>query len=113
SKTSLRSLLRKYAPRAHGRIEQAITEALAEQTVVIAGSSAADQVLKTLAAQLGQNMADRAALEEQFTAELDAHPLGPILTSMPGIGVRTGMKILIEINSLDQFKSAGHLAACA
>src|SRR5690625_5005998 len=113
SRASLRSLLRKHAPRAYGRIQQAITDALAEQTVVIAGSNSADQVLKTLGAQLGQIMASRAALEEQFVAELDAHPLGTILTSMPGIGVRTGMKILIEISDLGRFESAGHLAAYA
>src|SRR5690625_2223877 len=113
SRASLRSLLRKHAPRAHERIQQAITDALAQQTVVIAGSSAADQVLKTLGTQLAQNMADRAALEEQFTVELDAHPFGPILLSMPGIGVRTGLKILIEINNLDRFENAGHLAAYA
>src|SRR5699024_4986989 len=52
-------------------------------------------------------------LEEQFTVELDAHPFGPILLSMPGIGVRTGLKILIEINNLDRFENAGHLAAYA
>src|SRR5699024_10524275 len=87
--------------------------ALSEQRVVIAGSNAADQVLKTLGAQLQANQTARRELEEQFTAELDAHPLGPVLISMPGIGVRSGMNILIEINNLDRFESAGHLAAHA
>src|SRR5699024_5351340 len=72
SRTSLRALLRKHAPRAHGRILDAIADALSEQSVVIAGSSAADQVLKTLGAQLQANQTARRDLEEQFTAELDA-----------------------------------------
>lgn len=32
---------------------------------------------------------------------------------MPGIGVRTGIKILLEIGDLDQYRSPGHLAAYA
>lgn len=44
---------------------------------------------------------------------LDAHPLAQVLTSMPGIGVRTAALILLEIGDASAFKSAGHLAAYA
>lgn len=40
-------------------------------------------------------------------------PFGPILTSMPGVGVRTGIKILLEVGDIDRFPTPGHLAAYA
>ena len=44
---------------------------------------------------------------------LDAHPLAPVLTSMPGIGVRTAARILLEVGDGSTFPTAGHLAAYA
>jgi transposase len=41
-----------------------------------------------------------------------AHPLHPVLTSMPGVGVRTAARLLIDVASR-AFASAGHLAAYA
>ncbi|MFR9753822.1 transposase, partial [Nocardia sp. 004] len=41
------------------------------------------------------------------------HPLAEVLTSMPGIGVRTGTRILLEIGDGTAFASAGHLASYA
>lgn len=44
---------------------------------------------------------------------LDEHPLPPVLISMPGIGIRTAARILLEVGDGSAFKSAGHLAAYA
>lgn len=44
---------------------------------------------------------------------LDAHPLAQVLTSMPGIGVRTGARILLEVGDGTTFPTSGHLAAYA
>ena len=44
---------------------------------------------------------------------LDAHPLARVLTSMPGIGVRTAARILLEIGDASAFKTSAHLAAYA
>lgn len=44
---------------------------------------------------------------------LDAHPLAKVLTSMPGIGVRTGARILLEVGDGSGFPTSGHLAAYA
>nr|GLK33500.1 hypothetical protein GCM10017611_03420 [Rhodococcus wratislaviensis] len=44
---------------------------------------------------------------------LDDHPLSPVLTSIPGIGVRTAARILIEVGDGSAFPSAAHLAAYA
>ena len=44
---------------------------------------------------------------------LDAHPLASVLTSMPGIGVRTAARILLEVGDGTAFATPGHLAAYA
>jgi transposase len=44
---------------------------------------------------------------------LDAHPLAGVLTSMPGVGVRTAARILLEVGDGSSFPTAGHLASYA
>ena len=44
---------------------------------------------------------------------LDDHPLAEVLTSMPGVGVRTAARILVEVGDASSFPSTGHLAAYA
>jgi transposase len=44
---------------------------------------------------------------------LEAHPLATVLISLPGIGVRTAARILIDVGDASRFPTAGHLAAYA
>ncbi len=44
---------------------------------------------------------------------LDAHPLAKVLTSMPGVGVRTGARIRLEVGDRSAFATARHLASYA
>ncbi len=44
---------------------------------------------------------------------LDDHPLSQVLMSMPGVGVRTAARILLEVGDGSAFASAAHLAAYA
>ena len=113
SSRALHTLIRKHAPRAHQRIFDAIATALSEQSVIVPGSAAADQVLKLRGRQLLETLTARADLGHQFQEALRAHPFGPLLTSMPGIGARTGIKILLEIGNPANYLNAGHLAAYA
>lgn len=55
----------------------------------------------------------RRALEAQINALLEAHPLSPVLTSMPGVGVRTAAVLLVTVGDGTGFPSAAHLAAYA
>ena len=55
----------------------------------------------------------RAELAEQFETELGKHPDGPILMSLPGVGCRTAVTMLVEIFGIDGFANAGHLAVYA
>lgn len=55
----------------------------------------------------------RKLLAGQIEELLEAQPLSNVLTSMPGVGVRNGARILIEIGDGSTFPTAGHLAAYA
>ncbi|WP_033196659.1 IS110 family transposase [Agromyces italicus] len=102
----------KRAPR-KGRVWAAeITAALREQTVVVIGTSAAGTVLPRLAEQLAGLRRQRDEIAAEVEQLVAAHPLHPVLTSMPGVGVRTAARLLTEITG-KEFLTAGHLAAYA
>ncbi|MEU6854574.1 transposase, partial [Actinacidiphila alni] len=61
----------------------------------------------SLTAVLDQRKLPAARTEEL----LEDHPLSKVLTSMPGVGVRTGARILIDVGDGSAFPTAGHLAA--
>ena len=102
--------LLKNAPR-KGRVWAAeITAALAEQIVVVTGTNAAALVLPRLAAQLAGLRRQRDEIAIEVEKIVDTHPLQPVLTSMPGVGVRTAARLLTEVTT-KSFPTAGHLAA--
>jgi transposase len=87
----------KYAPRVGAKLVDAIMTALDEQTVVVPGTAAAETVLPRLADALREVLHSRDELAKQVAEILDAHPLAEILISMPGIGIRTSARILLEV----------------
>ena len=113
SKSRLLKVITKAYPHRAQDFADAITAALAEQTVTVAGTAAAEQVLPQLAASLRQTLDQRHALAAQIEQVVDAHPLAEVLTSMPGVGVRTAARILLDVGDASQFPTAGHLAAYA
>ncbi|MFT7839484.1 IS110 family transposase [Saccharothrix sp. BKS2] len=102
-----------HAPRLGDKLVTAILAALDEQSVVVPGTTAADTVLPRLADSLKTVLLQRKQVAAEVEGILDAHPLAGVLTSMPGIGVRTAARILPEIGDATGFKSSGHLAAYA
>ncbi|ATY13528.1 IS110 family transposase [Amycolatopsis sp. AA4] len=102
-----------HAPRMGDNLVAAIMTALDEQTVTVPGTTAADTVLPRLADSLKTVLQQRKAVAGQVEGILDAHPLAGVLTSMPGIGVRTSARILLEIGDASGFASSAHLAAYA
>jgi transposase len=70
------------------------------------GSQSRDSARRDLLRQRDQ-------VAEQVEGMLDAHPLAGVLTSMPGIGVRTAARILLEVGDGTSFPTSGHLAAYA
>ena len=113
TKSKLLRVITKAYPRNAQAFADAITTALGEQTVIVAGTAAAEQVLPKLAASLRQVLDQRAELALQVEKVVDAHPLAEVLTSMPGVGVRTAARILLDVGDASQFPTAGHLAAYA
>ena len=107
------ALLRANAPRIHTTLHTELTQALGAQTVVIAGTTAAGRVLASIIKQLDATLTERTQLLTELEDGLDAHPLGKVLTSMPGVGVRTALKLLTIIGDGAAFPTAGHLAAYA
>jgi transposase len=89
-----------------------IHQALSEQTVVVLGTQAASIVLPRLAQQLAALRIQRDEVAKEVERLVLAHPLHPVLTSMPGVGVRTAARLLIDVASR-AFASAAHLAGYA
>lgn len=101
------------APRSYEKLLNAVTDALADQTVIVPGTRAAELVLPKLATTLAGLLDQREQAAKQIEEMLDVHPLSKVLTSMPGIGVRTGARILLEVGDGSAFPTSGHLAAYA
>ena len=110
--TRMATRLLKLAPRMGRRLAEEITQALTEQTVVVVGTNAAATVLPRLAEQLAALRRQRAEIAVVVDKLVDTHPLSPVLTSMPGVGVRTAARLLTEVAG-KHFESSGHLAAYA
>jgi transposase len=104
--------LLKLAPRMGRRLAEEITQALSEQTVVVVGTNAAATVLPRLAEQLAALRRQRSEIAVVVEKLVEAHPLSPVLTSMPGVGVRTAARLLTEVVG-KSFETSGHLAAYA
>jgi transposase len=102
-----------HAPRMGDKLVAAIWAALDEQTVTVPGTAAADTVLPRLADSLKTVLQQRKQVATEVEEILDAHPLAGVLISMPGIGVRTAARILLEIGDASSFASSAHLAAYA
>ena len=95
-KARIDARLKKHGARRHAAWAQQVCEALKKQTVTVAGTDAAGAVLPHLARQLISLHAQRADIADRVETLVEAHPLYPVLTSMPGIGVRTAAVFLAE-----------------
>lgn len=109
----LQSVARPLAPRMFERLIEDLLTALDEQTVVVPGTEAAALIVPSLAGSLRAVLDQRKFLEKRIQELLDEHPLSKILTSMPGIGTRTGARILIDVGDASAFPTAAHLASYA
>jgi hypothetical protein len=99
SQKQLAVRLIKLAPRMGSVRATEILQALAEQTVVVHGTQAARVVLPRLAQQLAALRAQREDVAKEIERLVLAHPLNPVLTSMPGVGIRTAARLLLDVVS--------------
>ncbi|BDB62800.1 MULTISPECIES: IS110 family transposase [Rhodococcus] len=112
-KRRLTTLATKHAPRMGARLAEEILAALDAQTVTVPGSNAAEIVLPKLADSLKEILQQRKSIADDVERVLDDHPLSKVLMSMPGVGIRTTARILLEVGDGSAFASAAHLAAYA
>lgn len=97
-----------------GRIIDDMFKSIGEQTVTVPGTAMAESIIPSIARDIKTIRDRRRALAAQVEELLNDHPLLTVLTSMPGIGVRTASNILLGIGGdITHFKSAAHLAAYA
>ena len=87
--------------------------ALDEQTVVVPGADAAESVIGRHAARIKALKAERDEIAAEVEELVDQLPLLQVLTSMPGIGVKTATQILLAAGDFSSFATPGHLAAYA
>jgi transposase len=106
-------LAKRHAPRMGERLVDEITEALAAQTVTVPAERTAGRVIAELAEELDRLAGRRQALEREIEALFLSHPRAPVLLSIPGIGVKTGARILTEIGDIDRFPTPAQLASYA
>jgi len=107
------AVMKPRSPRLARTLPAQILAALDTQTVVVPGTAAFGRVIAGVAAQLREVRAERDDLAGDLEARLEAHPLAEVLTSMPGLGFRTALKILTIVGDGAAFPTAGHLAAYA
>ncbi len=101
------------SPRLAKTLPAKIIAALDEQSVVVPGTVEFGRVIAGVATQLAAVHTERAALGKDLEARLEAHPLAEVLTSMPGVGVRTAITWLTIVGDGSAFPTGGHLAAYA
>ena len=94
------------------RLAEGACQALSEQHVVGLGTEVAGLVVPRLVQQLSAMRTQREDLAREVEVRVHAHPLRPVLMSLPGVGIRAAARLLTEVVCRD-FHSAAHLAAYA
>jgi transposase len=85
--------------------------ALRAQSAVVPAEATIGRVIAELAVELDRVLVRRDALAGEIEEVFLAHPFGELLSSMPGIGPRTGSSILAEIGDRSRFVDGDKLAS--
>ncbi len=112
-KRRLLRLVQPRAPRMGERLVDELFVALDAQTVTVPAEETIGRVIRDLATELSRLADARERVATEIEAVFVRHPQAPVLLSIPGIGARTGARILTEIGDVTRFPTAGHLAAYA
>jgi len=101
------------SPRLAAKVVDAVMVALDAQTVTVPAETTIGRVIAELAVELDRVYARRDGLAAEIEEAFLAHPFGELLSSMPGIGPRTGSRILAEIGDGSRFADGDKLASYA
>lgn len=112
-KARVRDTVAKRSPRLKVSITERVLAALHDQTVTVPAEATVGRVIAELAVELDRIRERRDRLENEIEKVFLSHPLGAVLISLPGIGVRTGARIFAEIGDGSAFETGSKLAAYA
>jgi transposase len=101
------------SPRIADKVTDAVMTALAAQSVTLPAETATGRVIAELAVELDRLHDRRERLATEIEEAFLAHPFGQLLVSLPGIGPRTGARILAEIGDGSRFANGSKLASYA
>jgi transposase len=101
------------SPRLAVKVTGAVMAALDAQSVTVPAEEATGRVIAELASDLDRILARRDALAAEIEEVFLARPFGELLPALPGIGPRTGSRILAEIGDGTRFADGDRLASYA
>jgi transposase len=101
------------SPRLAAKVTDAVLAALDAQTVTLPAEAAVGRVIAELAVELDRVHQRRDDLAAEIEEVFLAHPFGELLASLPGIGPRTGARILAEVGDGTRFADGSRLASYA
>lgn len=101
------------SPRVADKVADAVTAALEAQSLAVPAEATIGRVIAELAAELDRVCARRERLAGEIEEVFVTHPFGRLLQTMPGIGPRTGARILAEIGDGSRFATGDKLASYA
>jgi transposase len=101
------------SPRLADKLADSVVAALAAQSVTVPAEATIGRVITELAGELDRIFTRRDALAVEIEEAFLAHPFGELLASLPGIGPRTGSRILAEIGDGTRFADGDRLASYA
>lgn len=113
-RTRIANAIKKRSPRLAGKVTAAVAAAaLDAQTVTLPAEVTLGRVISETAAELDRLQKRRDKLAAEIEEVFLAHPFGELLATMPGIGPRTGARILAEIGDGSRFANGSKLATYA
>jgi transposase len=112
-RTQITKVIKARSPRLAVTVTGTVMAALGAQSVTVPAEAATGRVIAELATELDRVLARRQALAGEIEEAFLAHPFGELLSTLPGIGPRTGSRILAEIGDGTRFADGARLASYA
>ncbi len=112
-RSRIRTAMKRRSPRLAAKVTDTVMEALDAQSVTLPAETATGRVIGDLVSELGRVIECRKTLAVDIEETFLAHRLGPVLNSLPGIGPRTGARILADIGDATRFATGAKLASYA
>jgi len=113
SQSGIERTIKARSPRIAAKVTAAIAAVLAAQDITVPAEATTGRIITELAGELDRVCTRREALAAEIEEAFLAHPSGELLASLPGIGPRTGARILAEIGDGSAYANGSKPAAYA